>query len=81
MVQRLTGDRPELMRQLRASYMSGQTQPGEAAQADILAATNTAAEIFSLFYRLTREIQNSRDLDLSPTRPQPVSPNGADRAQ
>ena len=59
MVMQLTGDRSELLRRIRTAYMSVETPPSDAVQANILKATNTAAEIFFLFSRLTREMKDS----------------------
>lgn len=52
----LTGDRSELLGRIRNRYVSHETSMREATQADILAVTNTATEIFFLLSLLTREI-------------------------
>ena len=56
MVVQITGDRSELLRRIRSRYISNETSLSDTAQADFLTATNTAAEIFFLLSRLTREV-------------------------
>lgn len=58
-ITQLTGDRSQMLRDIRARYISAETSLSEAAQADILAVTNTATEIFFLLSRLTREMHPS----------------------
>ena len=69
----LTGDRSQLLSRIGADYMSGDSSIGDAAQASILKVTNTTVEIFFLFSRLTREIENSRLLlPAQPASPRPL---------
>ncbi len=70
MVAQLTGDRSDLLRRIRNSYMSVESPPSDAVQEGILKITNTAAEIFFLFSRLTQEMRNSPVLNPAP----PASP-------
>ena len=56
MLVQLTGDRTELLRELRGHYAAGDGWANEAVQARVVKITNTAGEIFFLFSRLTREM-------------------------
>ena len=55
----LTGDRSELMRRLRGTYLESSSGFDDTVQSNILTATNTAGEIFFLLSRLTQEMEGS----------------------
>ena len=58
----LTGDRSELMRRMRATYMSGDIELSEAEQVNLFNITNSVEQIFFLLSKLTEETQSARDL-------------------
>ena len=59
MVLDLTGDRTEMLRRIRSSDLPDETDLSDEGRAALLQATNTAAEIFSLLHRLTKQMQPS----------------------
>ena len=65
----ITGDRSELFRRVRNDYILRVTSSGDAVQASILKATNTAGEIFCLFSRLAQNMEGSSS---SPPPPPPL---------
>ena len=69
-VRKLTGDRSELLRDLRSAYVTRDSGFSEVVRSDILKAINLAGEVFFLLARLVREMEDSSALTFkrTPTR-------------